>query len=139
MVHTALEQWMVVEPGKRSTVGFQIADRKTLRRLIESSENCIQEVFVKWPKMVPFDPNKEPTITGFTIESTQGVQRVFQRNSSIFDSYEEAIILQSFKNEKEAGVLHVLGTDLRDPTENKTAWIKSGPLICSQRIVERVE
>lgn len=23
MVHTALEQWMVVEPGKRSTVGFQ--------------------------------------------------------------------------------------------------------------------
>ncbi|KAE9547547.1 hypothetical protein FO519_009241, partial [Halicephalobus sp. NKZ332] len=101
-IHTALEQWSTVEPGKRSTVGFQI---------------------------------------GFTIESFFGQQRIFRRNMSYSEAYEEAVTLESqrFAENKEAGILHILGTDVNKNSEKTTAQIRSSSLICSKTIVEKVE
>uniref|UniRef100_A0AC35FB20 Laminin G domain-containing protein n=1 Tax=Panagrolaimus sp. PS1159 TaxID=55785 RepID=A0AC35FB20_9BILA len=136
-VHSALEKWHRIEPGKRETIGYQISDRKTLKKLIQTSEECSQEVSVQWPALTVLP---EGQILGFTIESIEGTQRVFQRNATL-EPYTEALVLETVLNgnSHESGSLHILGTDEKQNFENLTAWIKLSPLICQQKIVENVE
>uniref|UniRef100_A0AC34FE24 Uncharacterized protein n=1 Tax=Panagrolaimus sp. ES5 TaxID=591445 RepID=A0AC34FE24_9BILA len=136
-IHSALEKWHRIEPGKRETIGYQISDRTTLKKLVQSSEECSQEVFVQWPALTVIP---EGQILGFTVEPIDGRQRVFQRNSTL-ESYTEALTLESVKDgsSHEAALLHILGTDEKQNFENVTAWIKLGPLICEQKIVENIE
>ena len=94
---------------------------------------------------------------GFTVQSIEGTERVFQRNltlgkinfiilkvtANLHDSegYTEALTLQTYAsgNSHGAALLHILGTDAKHGSENVTAQIKLGPLRCEERIVENVD
>uniref|UniRef100_A0A7E4ZVT7 LAM_G_DOMAIN domain-containing protein n=1 Tax=Panagrellus redivivus TaxID=6233 RepID=A0A7E4ZVT7_PANRE len=138
-VHNALEQWHKVQAGEKHTIGYQINHRPTLRHLLQSSEFCSQDVFVRWPRLNLQNEESETQLMAFTLESVQGAKRVFQRNFSTYEPYEEALTFQSIRDSTtfEVGVLHVIGTDEGYP--NATAWVRTGPLICSEKVVDKVE
>uniref|UniRef100_A0A914DRF9 LAM_G_DOMAIN domain-containing protein n=1 Tax=Acrobeloides nanus TaxID=290746 RepID=A0A914DRF9_9BILA len=121
VIHSALERWKPITT--RQTIGYQVSDREFLQKLIAESNECTQQIFVRWTE--PYNNANDE----FTLESISGRRQIFRRNESI----QSDNIVASVMTGSLAGVLHILPSV---ETENSTVWIRVSELRCTQNVIK---
>ncbi|KAI1722312.1 hypothetical protein DdX_04624 [Ditylenchus destructor] len=168
VIHNGLEQWTWLgsEEDKR-TVGYQVSDWQFLRSIVSESDDCVQDLLIRWPSISGSPLLAHSAVTTEYLEMDKSISSAdygesvpLPQDNSNQLGYKEPHFsvemlngdrmtftrnstLPNYRDEiirldgQKSGILHIFPSSSSD-TQTRIA-IRAGPLKCRQQVVRRTE
>ncbi|KAI1731108.1 CRE-BAM-2 protein [Ditylenchus destructor] len=167
VIHNGLEQWTWLGgEEEKKTVGYQVSDWQFLRSIVSESDDCVQDLLIRWPSISSLPPqhgtvNTEYFAVDNSISTADYGESVPlpQENSNQLGYKEPHFSVEMLNGERmtftrnstllnyqdeiihvdgqKSGILHIFPPSSSD-TQARIA-IRAGPLKCRQQVVRRTE